>query len=360
MFGYALSSVSHDDPLHSGTAQPAGAAAWRSPVVLTGAAGFIGSHVAMALVGRGVRVIGVDNFDPFYDESAKLANVRAIESACLAPNTGTFELVRLDLADEPAVAGLFARQDLAHRAGVIHLAGKAGVRPSVDDPVGYARANIMATSVVLAQAHRHGLKRVVAASSSSVYGNCPVAPFHEELDVSRPISPYAATKRACEVIGFTHHHLTAMPTAMLRFFTVFGPRQRPDLAIALFMRLARAGGVIPVFGDLNSSRDYTFVDDIVDGVLRAYERIDAHGYRIWNLGNSSPVTLRDMLATIERVVGTPMRLDPRPARAGDVERTFADLSRARTELGYAPATSFLVGVQRQWEALCASTIATNA
>ncbi len=348
------------DTFHSASVTSDQAPVWRSPVVLTGAAGFIGSHVASALVRRGVRVVGVDNFDPFYDEATKLANVRAVEAIARAPGAGSFELVRLDLADEAVVGSLFARSDLAGRAGVIHLAGRAGVRPSVDDPVGYARANVMATSVVLAQAHRHGLSRVVAASSSSVYGNCPVAPFHEDLDVSRPISPYAATKRACEVLAFTHHHLTAMPTAMLRFFTVFGPRQRPDLAIALFMRLARAGGVIPVFGDLNSSRDYTFIDDIVDGVLRAYERIDTHGYRVWNLGNSAPVTLRDMLATIERVVGTPMRLDLRPARAGDVERTFADLSRARAELGYAPATTFLAGVQRQWEALCASTAATNA
>jgi UDP-glucuronate 4-epimerase len=315
-------------------------------VLLTGGAGFIGSHLGEALLKRGDQVTVLDCFDDFYAPGLKRRNAARLTALGAV-------IVEGDLRQADDVERAF--QAAGDGAAVVHLAARAGVRPSIANPVLYSQVNVDGTTLMLEAARRHRASRFVFASSSSVYGNCPVAPFHEELDVSRPISPYAATKRACEVLAFTHHHLTAMPTAMLRFFTVFGPRQRPDLAISLFMRLAREGATIPVFGDPNSSRDYTYVDDIVDGVLRAYERIGAHGYRVWNLGNSSPVTLRDMLATIERVVGTPMRLDQRPARAGDVERTFADLTRSRAELGYAPRTSFEAGVRRQWEAMCESS-----
>lgn len=307
-------------------------------VLVTGAAGFIGSHVCERLLANGYRVFGVDNFDPFYPRPDKEHTLREIAHANL-------EFIEADITDAPAMRTLF---DRVRPEGVIHLAAKAGVRPSIADPAGYMNANVTGTAVILDQATRTGCSRVVAASSSSVYGNAPQVPFAETMDVNAPISPYAASKRACELLGSTHHHLTRMPVAMLRFFTVFGPRQRPDLAIALFLRRVARGETITLLGAGTTSRDYTYIDDIVDGVLRAYERIDAHGYRVWNLGHSSPVTLDDMVATIGRVVGKTPKIDRKPAQAGDVERTFADLTRSRTELGYTPKTAFEAGVARQW------------
>jgi UDP-glucuronate 4-epimerase len=239
----------------------------------------------------------------------------------------------------------------ARPAGVIHLAAKAGVRPSVADPVGYASTNVLGTACVLRAAERAACGRVVLASSSSVYGNNPKTPFSEEDPVDHPISPYASTKRCCELIAHTHHHLTGMPTACLRFFTVYGPRQRPDLGIATFMRLLREDRPITMFGDGSMSRDYTYVDDTVRGVLAAYERIPEHGYRIWNLGSDRPVRLDALIAEIAAVAGaTPQiqRGDPPP---GDVERTWADLTRSRTELGYAPRVSLADGLSRQWGAI---------
>ncbi len=312
----------------------------RGPVLLTGAAGFIGSHVACALLSRGIEVVGVDNFDAFYPKPLKLANLEAVAAA-----GGRFTFAEGDICD----AGLLTSLMTTHRvAGVIHLAAKAGVRPSIVDPPGYARANVMGTSVVLDAAHRAGCERVVVASSSSVYGNAPIAPFHEEMDVDAPISPYAATKRCCELLCRTHHHLTRQPVACLRFFTVYGPRQRPDLAISAFMRKIAAGERLQVFGDGSTSRDYTFVADIVAGIIAALERITAHGYRIWNLGNSSPVTLATMIESIERVVGRKAQIERLAMQPGDVERTWADLSRSTRELGYAPTTSFVEGLEAQW------------
>lgn len=315
-------------------------------VVITGVAGFIGSHLAQRLIHDGRAVLGLDNFDPFYDAALKRRNVALCQAAAGNPGAGRFEFLDADIADAPRLRDLLAA---ARPEGVIHLAAKAGVRPSIDDPVGYARANVLGTSVVLDAAHRAGCSRLVVASSSSVYGNCPQAPFREDMDVSEPISPYAATKRACELLGYTHWKLTGMPTAMLRFFTVYGPRQRPDLAIQLFMRRIAAGELITVYGRGDTSRDYTFIDDIVGGILAAYHRVPEQGYRVWNLGSDHPVTLDDMVAAIGRVVGRDPRIERGPARPGDVERTWADLSRSRAELAYAPATSFEHGLRRQWE-----------
>lgn len=320
-------------------------------VVLTGAAGFIGSHVAEALLRAGARVIGVDNFDPFYDPAQKRSNVEAVgRAAAGAPaGPGAWTLLEADICDGPAMGRAMA---LATSGGapttLVHLAAKAGVRPSLADPAGYARTNVHGTAVLLAEAARAGVRRAVVASSSSVYGNCPTAPFAEDADVDRPISPYAATKRACEILGYTHHATTGMPTAMLRFFTVYGPRQRPDLAIEAFMRLLRAGRPLPVFGDGSMQRDYTYIDDVVSGVLAAAERIDRHGYRVWNLGSDRPVALRDMVAAIGRVAGVEPTVERRPTPPGDVERTWADLTRSRAELGYAPSLSFEEGLRRQW------------
>jgi UDP-glucuronate 4-epimerase len=316
-----------------------------STVLLTGAAGFIGSHVAVALLSKGVNVVGVDNFDPFYARDLKERNLAAVRGA---QGAATFTLAEADICDGAAMRALVEQ----HRpAGVIHLAAKAGVRPSIADPAGYARANVLGTSTILDVAHRGGCSRVVVASSSSVYGNCPVAPFHEELDVNTPISPYAATKRACELLCWTHHHLTRQPVACLRFFTVYGPRQRPDLAISAFMRKISAGETLQVFGDGSTSRDYTFVADIVQGILAAYDRIPQHGYRVWNLGNSSPVTLNAMIAAIEQVVGRKASLERLAMQPGDVERTWADLERASKELEYEPTTSFIDGLEAQWHSM---------
>ncbi len=318
-------------------------------VLVTGCAGFIGSHVASALIRRGARVVGVDNFDPFYPRHLKDQNLERVRSEAAAAGhqiASRFEMIEGDLCEPALVESIFDGRAID---GVIHLAAKAGVRPSVEDPPAYARANVLATSLLLHHAARANLKRCVIASSSSVYGNGSAVPFHEGLDVGEPISPYAATKRACELIGYTHWHLTRMPTAMLRFFTVYGPGQRPDLAISLFMRRALANLPITLYGSLDSSRDYTFIDDIVVGVLSAYERIDQFGYRIWNLGGASPVTLGALVKSIGVVAGTSLQVQQGPSRPGDVDRTFASLERAGAELGFTPRTTLLEGLAAQWE-----------
>lgn len=310
-------------------------------VLVTGSAGFIGSHVASALLGRGARVVGVDNFDPYYAVERKRRNHARLSAA----HGDAFRAYEMDVTDRGALEGVMREHGIT---GVIHLAAKAGVRPSIEDPCGYAVANVVGTQSVLSAASAVGCGRVVCASSSSVYGNSTKTPFGEEDSVERPISPYAATKRACELIGHTHHHLTCMPVAMLRFFTVFGPGQRPDLAISLFLSRVSRGEAIRKFGDGTTSRDYTFIDDIVAGVLSAYERIGAHGYRVWNLGGDHPTTLNELIATVERVVGRDAVIEQMGMQAGDVDRTWADLARSRAELGYAPTTSIGEGIARQY------------
>jgi UDP-glucuronate 4-epimerase len=309
-------------------------------VVVTGAAGFIGSHLCEALLARGDRVVGIDNFDPFYDRATKEDNRKAIEQA-----GGDFAFREVDANDHDTLAGVLRE---ASPQTVVHLAAKAGVRPSIADPVAYAHANVSATASVMRAAERAGAARLVIASSSSVYGNNEKAPFSEDDPVEHPISPYAATKRGCELIAHTHHHLTGMPVAMLRFFTVFGPRQRPDLAISKFMRLVARGETISMFGDGSTSRDYTFVDDIVRGILAAMSRIDEHGYRIWNLGGDHPMRLDELIAAIGATVGREPVVERRPMQPGDVDRTWADLTRAKAELGYASTTPIRDGLAAQW------------
>jgi len=299
-------------------------------VLVTGAAGFIGSHAAEALRTSGYAVIGVDNFCDFYDRRWKEANLK----------TANIDVEEIDITDGPAISRLIGR---IKPYAILHLAAMAGVRPSIERPVYYSKINVEGTTHLLQAAVENKVAKFLFASSSSVYGNQKKVPFSEEDDVNEPISPYAATKRAGELICHSYWHLYRMPISCLRFFTVYGPRQRPDLAIHKFTRLIAAGKPIPIFGDGSSSRDYTYVADIVRGILAALERCDR--YRIYNLGGSEPVTLSHLVSELETALGKKATIDRRPAQPGDVERTFADLTRSTAELGYRPQTPLADGLR---------------
>lgn len=302
-------------------------------IAVTGAAGFIGSHLCAALLARGDRVVGIDCFDDFYAPALKQDNISAFA------DSAAFRLIRADIRDAAAMNAALAGAD-----AIVHLAARAGVRPSIEQPVLYTDVNVNGTAVMLEAARQAGVARFVFASSSSVYGNNPKVPFAESDRVDNPISPYAATKKAGELLCHTYAHLFGMNITCLRFFTVYGPRQRPDLAIHKFARLMRAGKALPVFGDGSTSRDYTFIADTVDGVLRALDR--CRGYHIYNLGESEPVTLNELIAALENALGCKAQIDRRPMQSGDVERTYADIELARGELGYEPATSLTEGLRQ--------------
>jgi UDP-glucuronate 4-epimerase len=303
-------------------------------ILVTGGAGFIGSHLTDRLLADGREVVVLDNFDPFYDEAAKRRN---LEDAGKSPR---MRLVSGDIRDAAALDAAF---DALPIDAVVHLAARAGVRPSIEDPILYASVNLDGTVRVLEACRRRGVSRFVFGSSSSVYGNNLKAPFAEDDPVEHPISPYAATKRAGELIAHTYHHLFGMKVACLRFFTVFGPRQRPDLAIRKFAELIASGREIPVFGDGTTGRDYTYVDDIVDGVVAALDR--ATGFHIWNLGGAHPVVLKYLIDRLARGLGRTPAIRRLPPQPGDVERTWADVSRAKRELAWAPSTSFERGME---------------
>jgi UDP-glucuronate 4-epimerase len=290
---------------------------------------------------RGHRVVGVDNFDPFYDRRDKERNVAEL-------NGDRFELVEADICENETMRRIFKQ----HRPeGVVHIAALAGVRPSIEAPERYARVNVDGLVSILDAARSVECRRILFASSSSVYGNNRKVPFAETDDVSEPISPYAATKRAGELICHAYAHLFSQSILALRFFTVFGPRQRPDLAISKFMRLVAKGEAIPMFGDGSTSRDYTYIDDIVAGILAAWARTgdtDEAFFRIYNLGGSSPVTLKEMIDAIGRVSGRTPTIKQLPMQPGDVDRTYADLARSTAELGYEPKTPFEEGLAHQW------------
>ena len=317
-------------------------------VLVTGAAGFIGSHLSERLLASGHRVIGLDNFDPFYPEALKRQNLAPLIAH---PH---FTFVEGDCAVAEDVDRAFAtRPDV-----IVHLAAKAGVRPSIADPLGYTRANIVATQVLLEAARRQNVTRIVFGSSSSVYGNNEKVPFAEEDPVDRPISPYAATKRAGELICHTYHHLFGMGILSLRFFTVYGPRQRPDLAIRKFATLLSKGEPIPFYGDGSSERDYTWIDDILQGVIASIERTRTHPgeFEIINLGESRTTSLSKLVQLIADAMGIQPNLQRLPMQPGDVNRTFADVSKARRLLGYNPATAVEEGIPRfiKWFETCAS------
>ena len=316
--------------------------------LVTGAAGFIGSHLTERLLADGHRVTGFDNFDPFYAPELKqqnLANARSHPQ---------FTFIEGDCAEPNDVQRAFEKPVDA----VIHLAAKAGVRPSIEDPLGYTRANIVATQVMLETCRRHSVQRFIFGSSSSVYGNNEKVPFSEDDPVDRPISPYAATKRACELICHTYHGLYGMGVLNLRFFTVYGPRQRPDLAIRKFATLMTRGEPIPFFGDGSTERDYTWIDDIMQGVVAAIERSRTHAgeFEIINLGESRTTSLTRLVELIAQALGVQPNLKRLPMQPGDVNRTFADISKARELLGYRPTTPVEDGVPRfiEWLKTCAS------
>lgn len=297
-------------------------------ILVTGAAGFIGSHVCEALLRRGDTVVGLDNFDPFYDRRLKERNVAEVRQL-----GADFQLIEGDVAEDLDLERTFAQGPFDV---VLHLAAKAGVRPSIQEPSAYVRANLDGTVRLLEACRRHGVRRFVFASSSSVYGADSAAPFREDAHADRPVSPYAATKRAGELLCHTWHHLHGLETTCLRFFTVYGPRQRPEMAIHKFATLLWRGQPIPLFGDGGSSRDYTYVDDIVQGVVAAIDR--PQGYAIFNLGGDRETRLDDLVRMLAAALGKDLRIDWQPEAPGDVPRTSADLGHVRQGLGYAPAT----------------------
>ena len=302
--------------------------------IVTGGAGFIGSHLVDRLLAEGVEVIVVDNFDPFYPRAVKESNL------AWAAQSPLFRLIELDIRDAEGVKRLV---DQSRPDVIVHLAVRAGVRPSIENPGLYADVNVLGTVHWLEAAARlEPRPRFVYASSSSVYGDRTDAPFRETDPVELPVSPYAATKKACELLAFTFHHLHGVPVTGLRFFTAFGPRNRPDLAIAKFTRLIDRGDRAPMFGDGTTRRDYTFVADIVDGIVRAIDR--CAGHHLYNLGNSDPIELRVLIDAIASALGKAAVIERLPEQPGDVRQTYADITRASSDLGYRPRTPFGEGL----------------
>ena len=303
--------------------------------LVTGGAGFIGSHLVDRLLAEGHEVVALDNFDAFYDPARKRAN---LASALAQPR---FRLVEADIRQGEAVGRIMAE---TRPDAIIHLAARAGVRPSLEQPALYAEVNVVGTVHLLEAAARlEPRPKFVYASSSSVYGDRPDAPFRETDSVDLPVSPYAATKKACELLAHTFHHVHGLPVTGLRFFTAYGPRNRPDLAIYKFAALIEKGQPVPMFGDGTSRRDYTYIADIVDGVVRAVDRCT--GYHLYNLGNSSPVELHAMIEALGAALGKTPRIERLPPQPGDVGQTYADISKASAELGYAPQTPFRKGLK---------------
>ena len=306
-------------------------------ILVTGGAGFIGSHLVERLLGEGRwRVTVVDDFNDFYDPSIKRANVR--------PHEGRedFRLVEADIRDRAALGRVF---DDGRFDAIVHLAARAGVRPSLAEPVLYTETNIGGTVNLLELARAHGVRQFVFGSSSSVYGENEKVPFAEDDPIFKPISPYAATKAAGELLCHTYAHLHGLRCVCLRFFTVYGARQRPDLAIHKFARLISAGEALPVFGDGTTRRDYTYVEDIIAGVRAAVD-YEASGYEVVNLGESRTVSLSELIALLEKEIGREAVIDRQPAQPGDVPRTFADITKARRLLAYDPRTQIEEGIRK--------------
>jgi UDP-glucuronate 4-epimerase len=303
--------------------------------LVTGGAGFIGSHVCERLLREGHHVWAFDDLNSFYDPQFKRRNLREIQALALP-----FEFVHGDITDRAALDEIFSSVKFDQ---FIHLAARAGVRPSLEQPALYQRVNVEGTVNVLEAARLNGVKKVIIASSSSVYGLNSKTPFSESDPIFSAISPYAASKLACEALGHAWHHIYKMDVAMLRFFTVYGPRQRPDLAIYKFAKLISAAQPIPVFGDGTAARDYTFVADTVEGVMACTKK--EFGYELFNLGESETISLSRMIELLEDNLGKKAIIDRKPVQAGDVPITFANISKARAQLGYNPKVKFEQGIK---------------
>ena len=305
-------------------------------ILITGGAGFIGSTLADKLLKENNKIFVIDNFNDYYDVRLKERNVSVnLEN----PN---YKLYRGDICDRELVKNIFAENKIDT---VVHIAARAGVRPSLEDPLEYIRSNIDGTINILENMKKAEVKKIVFASSSSVYGNCKAEKFSEDLKVTEPISPYAATKSSCEQFLYTYSKLYGINAVCLRFFTVYGPKQRPDLAIRKFIELIEKDEPIPVYGDGTTMRDYTFIEDIVVGICSAIE-YDKTPYEIINLGGGSPVTLNEMISTIEETLGKKAIINRLPMQPGDVDKTVSDITKARNLLNYNPQTSFKEGIKK--------------
>lgn len=316
-------------------------------ILVTGGAGFIGSHLCKRLLLEGNNVIIIDNFNEFYDPQIKRNNIGEIKNTMKknSINIDKLELYEGDFRNIEFLNELFDNNEINM---IVHLAAMAGVRPSIENPQLYYDVNITGTLNLLEQCRRKNIKKFVFASSSSVYGNNQKVPFAETDIVDNPISPYAATKKSGELLCHTYHHLYDMSIASLRFFTVYGPGQRPDLAIHKFTKLINEGKPIPFFGDGSTSRDYTYIDDIVDGIVKSIEWVEKNEkeYDVFNLGGDKTVSLKEMVEAIENTLCIDAIINKLPMQPGDVNRTCADISHSKEILGYNPRTTFKEGIEK--------------
>lgn len=329
--------------------------------LITGGSGFIGSHLVEQLLKNGHSVINIDNFDDFYDYKIKINNTLEslgqekqtvfsdkdtdIKTLIQSTESATYRLYYQDIRDKEGLANIFNSYQIDM---VVHLAALAGVRPSIERPMDYAEVNILGSMNLWELCKDFGVKKFVCASSSSVYGNNEKVPFSEEDNVDRPISPYAATKKCGEILGHTYHHLYDIDMIQLRFFTVYGPRQRPDLAIHKFTHLISSDKEIPFYGDGSTARDYTFIEDIIDGITKSIRYLEENDkvYEIINLGENQVINLKEMLATIETEMGKSAIKNQLPMQPGDVQKTNADITKAKSLIGYHPTTNFQNGIKK--------------
>ncbi|HHS14081.1 MAG TPA: NAD-dependent epimerase/dehydratase family protein [bacterium] len=304
--------------------------------LITGGAGFIGSHLGERLLRLGYEVVVLDNFNDYYNPDIKQRNIEFIK------DHSSYTLVKGDILDWDGLNSLFKKHSIE---GIIHLAARAGVRPSIEQPRLYQKVNVEGTVNLLEAACRYRVPKFLLASSSSVYGNNTKVPFSETDSVDHPVSPYAATKKACELIAYTYHSMYKIPVTCLRFFTVYGPRQRPDMAIHKFTAQMVRGEEILMFGDGSTQRDYTYIDDIIQGLEQALNHC-TEGYKIYNLGESRTIRLMDLINLLEKALDKPARIKKMPLQKGDVKTTYADISLAQKELEYSPRFSIEEGISR--------------
>lgn len=307
-------------------------------VLVTGGAGFIGSHVSEYLLARGDDVVIIDEMNDYYDVNIKRKNIALLKNSY--PEEGRIKFYQGDICDEEFMETIFENE---RPSWICHMAARAGVRPSIIDPYVYIHSNIKGTTHLMELSHRYGIKNFVFASSSSVYGGSKSTFFSEEESVDNPVSPYAASKKACELLAYTYHHLYKLNISGLRFFTVYGPRGRPDMAPFKFIDRVSRGMEIQQFGDGSSSRDYTYISDIVDGIVRAIDR--PHKYEVFNLGKGSGTSLKDFIDLVQKHTGKAAKIRVMPDQAGDVPYTCADVSKAYKLLGYKSKVPFDEGIR---------------